>query len=180
MNKYTGFTLIELMLTITVAGILMAIALPSYTNMTKNNCLTTSVNSLVAALQRARSEAIKSRSDVTVSAKNGNWGTGWTVTLNEDRNGNGTKDAGEDYNGNGALDSSVVVLDTTLTCTATITEGSSPVKTSLTYGSNGFVQTTSNTAGTFTVCDDRVAERGRQLTISITGRPNIDSDFTCD
>src|SRR3990172_12133014 len=139
MTKQTGFTIIELMLTIAIAGILMAVALPNYSNMTKNNCLTTSVNSLVATLQRARSEAIKARTDVTITAAGGNWGSGWSVTMDEDRDDDDVLDTGEDFDGDGVLDSSVTIQTATLTCGATITEVSDPVKTSLAYGSPGFV-----------------------------------------
>ena len=173
MKKYFGFTILELMVTIAIAGILMAVALPSYQTMVKNNCLTTSANSLVSSLQRARSEAIKRRSDVTMAATGGDWGAGWNVTLDEDRNNNSTLDDGEDYNGNGSLDNSVTILTSNLSCGAAIT-GSA---TSVTYGSDGFL--TSGSTETFDVCDDRTAETGRELSISITGRPNMNSEFTC-
>ena len=174
MKKITGFTMLEIMVTIAIVGILAAVAIPSFANMKKNNCLTTSVNSLVSSLQRARSEAVKYRTDVTVTALNGDWAQGWNVTLKEDRNGNGTLDAGEDYNGNGTLEAAAPVQKATLSCPGeTITETDSGA-TSFVYGSDGFIDKT----GTFQLCDDRTGETGRQLTISITGRPDT-SNFAC-
>lgn len=170
MKKITGFTMIEIMLTIAIAGILAAVAMPSFTNMKKNNCLTTSVNSLVSSLQRARSEAVKRRTNVTVAAVGGDWSNGWNVTLDEDRNGNGTLDTGEDYDGDGVLDNAVEVQKTALSCGAQIT-GSA---TSFIYGSDGFV----NTPGDFEVCDSRPDETGKQLSISMTGRPDMNSKYT--
>lgn len=54
-----GFTLIELMVTIAVAAILIAIAVPSFKNLTVSNALTTAANDMVGALNLARMEAIK-------------------------------------------------------------------------------------------------------------------------
>ena len=170
MKKITGFTLIEIMITIAIAGILAAVALPSFGNMKKNNCLTTSVNSLVSSLQRARSEAVKRRTNVTVAAVGGNWSNGWDITLDEDRNGNGTLDSGEDYDGDGVLDNAAVVQKTALSCGAEI----SGTATSFVYGSDGFI----DNPGTFEVCDDRPDETGKQLSISMTGRPDMDSKYT--
>ncbi len=63
-----GFTLIELMVTLTVAAILLAIAVPSFTYLTVSSKLTTTANDLVAALNVARSEAIKRNTVVNVNA----------------------------------------------------------------------------------------------------------------
>jgi type IV fimbrial biogenesis protein FimT len=54
-----GFTLIELMVTIAVAAILIAIAVPSFKNLTVSNALTTAANDMVGALNLARMESIK-------------------------------------------------------------------------------------------------------------------------
>lgn len=167
-TKISGFTIIELMLTVAIAGILVAVALPSFRNMANNNCLTTSVNSITANLQRARSEAIKRRTNVTIAATGGDWSNGWSVTLNEDRDGDGVIDLGEDIDGSGDL-GNVTIQTATPTCGAIIT-GS---ETDFTYGSDGFI----DTAGTFSVCDDRDDETGRQISISLTGRPNLDAEY---
>jgi type IV fimbrial biogenesis protein FimT len=54
-----GFTLVELMITLTVAVVLTVIAVPSYRNMINSNRLTTAANEMVGALNLARMEAIK-------------------------------------------------------------------------------------------------------------------------
>lgn len=54
-----GFTLVELMITLTVAVILIMIAVPSFRNITLSNKLTTTANDIVGAINMARMEAIK-------------------------------------------------------------------------------------------------------------------------
>lgn len=54
-----GFTLVELMVTLAVLVILLAVAVPSFRSITLGNRLTTNANELVGAIQTARMEAIK-------------------------------------------------------------------------------------------------------------------------
>jgi len=62
----TGFTLVELMVTVAVLAILSAIAAPSFSNLINSNRLTASANEVVAALQTARMEAIRRNSSVVL------------------------------------------------------------------------------------------------------------------
>lgn len=54
-----GFTLIELLVTLSISGILLAIAVPSYTNTITSNRLSTTANAYVASLNQARIEAVR-------------------------------------------------------------------------------------------------------------------------
>lgn len=54
-----GFTLVELMITVTIAVVLIMIAVPSFKTITLSNKLTTTVNDLVGAINSARMEAVK-------------------------------------------------------------------------------------------------------------------------
>lgn len=57
-----GFTIVELMTTMAVAAILLAIAVPSFRNITLTNRLNTAANGLVNAISVARMEAVKRNS----------------------------------------------------------------------------------------------------------------------
>lgn len=84
-SRSQGFTLIELMIAITVLSILFAVALPSYREFTRNNRVTAAQNDLVTAFTYARSEALRQSTPVTVCASadgdtcsgTSNWATGW-------------------------------------------------------------------------------------------------------
>jgi hypothetical protein len=103
------------------------------------------------------------------------WGTGWTITINEDRNGNSTLDTGEDYDGDSTLDAAASVRVVTINGCANTTINETGNVTSFTYGADGFI----DASGTFEVCDNRSNETGRQLTISTVGRPSTNSSFSC-
>lgn len=64
--RAAGFTLVELMVTLAVAAILMAIAIPNFTALINSNRLTATGNELVASLQLARSEALRRNTQVRV------------------------------------------------------------------------------------------------------------------
>ena len=97
--KAAGFTLIEALSAMTIAAILMAIAVPSFRYVTTANRMSSDINGLLGDLQFARAEAIKQGLPVTVCAtddaatcKNdvNAWKTGWLVFV--DNNGSGTID----------------------------------------------------------------------------------------
>jgi type IV fimbrial biogenesis protein FimT len=95
-NKQKGLTLIELMVTLVVAIILVSIGMPLFTGVVENNRATAQTNGLVAALQLARSEAVKRGVVVRVCADDAgecgddlaDWPNGWFVHLDLDGDGN--------------------------------------------------------------------------------------------
>jgi type IV fimbrial biogenesis protein FimT len=94
-------TLLELMTVLTVLGVLLSIAIPSFRQFTINSRITAATNEVVTALTLARSEALRRATVAIVCASNdgmtctgGNdWGDGWVAF--SDRNGNAAVDANE-------------------------------------------------------------------------------------
>ncbi|MFZ4792098.1 MAG: GspH/FimT family pseudopilin [Candidatus Competibacteraceae bacterium] len=66
MKNYTGFTLLELIITMAIAAILMTVAIPSFNETIRSNRILTQTNELVTALNLTRSEAIKRGVPVTI------------------------------------------------------------------------------------------------------------------
>lgn len=64
--RHRGFTIMELMFTVSIAAILMAVAVPSFRTMIANNRLVTMSNELVSAVSFSRSEAIRGNVPVTL------------------------------------------------------------------------------------------------------------------
>ena len=84
-----GFTLIELMITLVVVIILVAIAAPSFTSMIRENRAATQANNLLSSLQVARSEAINRGVQVSIRSRSGNsvWEDGWRIFTDWDGDG---------------------------------------------------------------------------------------------
>lgn len=82
-----AFTLIELMVTLSILAIVMALAIPSFKSSVANNRSAGAGGELVTALNIARGEAIKRGSYVTICASDngtsclsaGNWAKGWLI-----------------------------------------------------------------------------------------------------
>jgi type IV fimbrial biogenesis protein FimT len=64
--RMSGFTLVELMVTLFIASILLAVGVPSFNRMMITSRVTAQSNELVAALNFARSEAIKRNVSMTL------------------------------------------------------------------------------------------------------------------
>lgn len=66
-NNDLGFTLLELMITVAIAGIIATMAVPSFQRMLERNRLKEAVESLKSDLMFARTEAIKRSTNLNVS-----------------------------------------------------------------------------------------------------------------
>jgi len=86
-----GFNLLEMMAAVAVLGILLAMGVPSFTQMIRNNRVVADTNELVVALSAARSEAVKRglptavcartspTTDVCRTGSDNDWSSGWLV-----------------------------------------------------------------------------------------------------
>jgi prepilin-type N-terminal cleavage/methylation domain-containing protein len=152
-DQQSGFTLIELMVTVLVGGIVLAIGLPSFADFTKSNRLAAQANSVLTALHLARNEAVNRGHNMRVLpiAASTDWAPGWQVRLDVDND--GVTDA-ED----------TVLRNYDATKKATLVGDADNV----TYQSSGFVTTTSATSITLTA-DQCTAEDIRVISVKLSG-----------
>lgn len=174
-NAVKGFTLIELMLVLSIAAILLTIAVPSYNTFTKNNKLTKEVNLLAASISMARGEAAKrgtrvvicqatdpTDSDTYCAGTAGTWSNGWVVFVDS-----GTV--------NSAYDAGEIVV--------AVFQGESPVKimtdagADISFNPDGTTISTGNKI--FAVCDDRGVSKGKELVVAATGRASTGLTADC-
>ena len=147
-----GFTLVELLVTIAVAGILAVIGVPALRTFLQNDRQWTNANSLVMSLNAARSEAIKQDAPVSVCpTTNGTscsttaaWAQGWIVLS--------------------SVANSVPVLTIPALPTGTsLTEANA--LTAVTFQSTGTV----SAPAAFTLCDSRGGTYARYVQVTLTG-----------
>lgn len=109
MQKSRGFTLIELLVVIAIVAILATLAAPSFKNLIQSNTMSSKVNSFLADMRYARSEAIRRGGAVVMCRSNSpegsspacdgttgagtGWLTGWIIF--DDLNNDGGYDSGE-------------------------------------------------------------------------------------
>lgn len=173
-----GLTLIELMAALAVAAVLLTLAVPSFKTLMEKSRLTTVTNDFVAAVNLARSEAIKR--DVTVimcrsgdptatspvcggtGSSSHNWSSGWILYAT-----NGSNVAERDYNS--ATD--VLIQRGSAAATGVTIKSNDAGNSWLTFHSDGTLQESGN--ATYAVCDENKEATGRLITILRTGRPAI-------
>lgn len=103
MRTAYGYSVVELMSVVSIAGILMGVGVPSFRYVTNSNRVTAEVNSLYFDLELARSRAQAMGLPVTVCPSTDGqtcapsaevWQSGWIIF--SDSNGNGVVDSGDE------------------------------------------------------------------------------------
>ena len=84
-----GFTMAEILIVITILGVLAAIAAPNLMEMVRTQRIKTASFDVFSSMNVARSEAIKRNAKVSVRPNGGDWSKGWQIF---DTNGTVIKD----------------------------------------------------------------------------------------
>jgi type IV fimbrial biogenesis protein FimT len=173
-----GFTLIELIIAVTVLGILAGLGVPQFTDFLQNSRRAATLNELVGTLSLARSEAVRRGVMVSVcktgdgtacvSGSGDTWQAGWLAFVNTDGDLPPVVDPGE------------TVLRVRIDQNAPYTlKPSVGVTNAISFFSDGSVAPP-GINGSFTYCDDRGALRARAVVVSAVGRVRMSRDTNAD
>lgn len=78
-RRAAGFTLIELMIAVAVAGVLLSMGLPSFREAVRLQRTKSAASEMHLSFLLARSEAIKRATNVDITRAGSDWASGWTV-----------------------------------------------------------------------------------------------------
>lgn len=167
-----GFTLVELMVTIAVLAIVLAIAIPSFQDFLRRNRVAAEANNIVSAFAYARSEAVKRAQRITVCGvadpeeatppcAADSWASGWIVFIDTGTEGDSTGDT---------------ILRVHQPNTADVPDIDAPdnFSTYLSYLANGTAVGEDGAPASddvFTLCIDAV---GRDIKVGTTGRVSLE------
>jgi len=173
-KQQIGITLIEFLVTISIAAILMTIAIPNFKDFLKRNRIDSVTSDLVTALNYARSESIrrgvnvsicKSSDGISCGGNEINWEQGWIVFVNLDNDSPAFVDANEE----------IVWVRQQLAQNITL-RASNNYENFLTYKPTGRV----NKTGSFVICYNNELIGAKHINIIGTGRVQISKDANND
>ena len=171
-KRALGFSLVELMVVVSIMAILALVGIPSYQDTVRRNALDSQQLDLISALNQARQEAVTRNTKVTIcrstdqtscAAVTGDWGVGWITFINT-----GTAGTVASINDilakHGALKQSVAVTltDTNTTPTQLIY---------LQFSGTGYLSSNTPLKSWFKLCtSDNKAINARAIIVETTGR----------
>jgi len=164
-----GFSLIELLIAMTVASVLLALGVPGYQGMVGAYQLSNHAQFLAGTLNHARSEAIKRSQRVNVCktydgkqcAAEGSWATGWILFV--DANRNGQIDPGE----------RILHIEAAVANGITLS-GNHPVEDYVSYTSMGHARMLNGALqmGTFVAC--KTGQSAIKIVLANSGRARVE------
>jgi type IV fimbrial biogenesis protein FimT len=173
-NNARGFTLLELMVVLAIAGFLLGIGVPAFQAVIADQRSTTATNELVQSLILARSEAIKRgryvsicKSDDGASCTNASdWEEGWIIFVNQSSATPGVVN----------VDDEVIRAHTAIDGKVNLTTLGN-IDNFISFRPVGTTGTTAlNFLGTLKLCDESGNTGPRGLLITPSGRVQISRD----
>lgn len=164
-----GFTIIELMLTIAVAAVILALGVPSFQSLMERNQLTTNINRFISSLALARSEAIKRNQRVVVCPSSngtdcnnaGGYDNGWIIFV--DANANDTRE----------VDDEELLWQSEEIPAGMTMRGTNSYNTAIPYVASGRLASSAPINGSVRLCKDNHTNKAKMITIIQSGRVRL-------
>jgi type IV fimbrial biogenesis protein FimT len=165
LNRVSGYTMVELIITVAIGSILLMVAVPTFFWVTNSNRIAAEINGLLGDLQFGRAEAVKEGTPVTVCVStNGTscagagvntWQSGWIVF--------------SDVNGNAVVNAGDTILRIQKPFTSTDTFVATNAVSAVTFNRDGYANGIAN--GTLIELHDKTNNKNwtRCLTINLVG-----------
>lgn len=178
-KQSAGFTLVEALITISIASILASIAIPSFTKMVEGNRISSASNNFLSALMLARSEAAKRNISVSICTSNNgsscstalnDYASGWIIFTDCDDDGDLTVVATTcDLDGDGSNDSDLLLRVQQKIDNISIIASGASAEDSFTYRFSG---RPSNPVGFNIGADGQAAKK--KINVARSGRVKVD------
>lgn len=173
MRNQAGFTLLELLITLSIVAIILGVGTPSFLNLSQDNNLIGQTNSMLGTIRFARSEAIKRNTDVIIcQSSNGvectnleDWTQGMMVFV--DTNNNGVYEAPANPDAiDLRVDDLIIKIQDDLDVDYTISSATYGAAQPLSFNSSGYL----DNSGDIKICDQRGEDYCRVIAIELSGR----------
>ncbi|MCC7635563.1 GspH/FimT family pseudopilin [Stenotrophomonas rhizophila] len=162
-RRSKGFTLVELMVTLVVLGVLAAIAFPNFTSTIRSNRVSTSNNEIMGMLALARSEAVRNKQGAGICAStkgtacDGTWSDGLM--------------AWSDLDGNGSFNGGDTVLRFAQGSPELAVTGSAPAL--IAFDARGRRRSAANQQIALAPVKCKAGESNRTLTVNLSGQVRV-------
>ncbi|MBK5416282.1 GspH/FimT family pseudopilin [Pseudomonas sp. TH31] len=161
-----GFSLIELLMGLAIAGIVLLLVSPAFAVLTESNHREEAAQSLISGIRNARTAALTHNQNVVIHGINGDWSQGWRIIL--DISGKGPEDGSNPLLVERASDARVPIV------------GNFHVRRFVRFSPLGqpLLPGLAFQAGTLHLCATREPISHLQVVLAATGRVRLGSDKT--